>query len=162
MNGNEEARVALLAEVEGISDEELNKKPTEDEWSIKQIMEHLYLMEKNVVELIEVELANEEIINVEDKPIHLTVNRKVKVEAPDELKPSENYATLKELTEKLDGSRQKLITLVDHTDENVLEQKAIPHPAFKMMNLKQWIAFIGWHEKRHTLQIKEVKKKIGL
>ena len=46
------------------------------------------------------------------------------------------------------------------TDE--LEAKGFNHPIFGLMSLKQWIPFVGYHEKRHILQIKEVKEKLGL
>ncbi|PXW87084.1 hypothetical protein DFR56_106154 [Pseudogracilibacillus auburnensis] len=36
----------------------------------------------------------------------------------------------------------------------------MPHPGFNMLNLSQWISFIGWHERRHIEQIKEVKEKL--
>src|SRR5699024_3953205 len=45
---NEEARTALLKEVQEVSDHYLNLQPADGGWSIKQILEHLYLMEHSV------------------------------------------------------------------------------------------------------------------
>lgn len=45
---NDKAREDLYNEVDGLSDEILNKKPSDHEWSIKQILEHLYLMEGGI------------------------------------------------------------------------------------------------------------------
>jgi hypothetical protein len=28
--------------------------------------------------------------------------------------------------------------------------------------LKQWVEIIGWHEKRHLVQIEEIKDELGL
>lgn len=162
MKINEEARAALLAEVNGISDVDLNKKPAPDQWSVKQVLEHLYLMEGAITKTIQDQLANGEVAEAEEKPIDLTVNRDVKVEAPDFATPGETFATLAELKQKLAATHQGLTDLANKVDETSLEQKTIPHPAFGSMNLKQWIPFVGWHEKRHILQIKEVKETLEL
>src|SRR5690625_3759524 len=146
---NKEAREELLTEVEGISDEDLNTKPAADQWSVKQVMEHLYLMEGAITKSIQDQLVNGEVVEAEDKPINLTVNRDVKVDAPDFAVPSETFATAAELKQKLATTHRGLIELVNTADETLLEQKVIPHPTFGLMNLKQWIPFIGWHEKRH-------------
>src|SRR5690625_4346378 len=147
MKENEQARIELLGEVEGILDEDLNKKPSENEWSIKQILEHLYLFEIDVLNAMKEEVVHGDQIEVEEKPIHLAVNRKVKVRAPEEVQPGEELATLEELKRRLEASRNKLREFMKETDEFMLEQRAIHHPGFKMMSLKQWVSFIGWHEK---------------
>lgn len=36
-----EARKELWSEIQGLSDETLNKRPSEDEWSIQEVIDHL-------------------------------------------------------------------------------------------------------------------------
>ncbi|SPU08137.1 YuaE [Bacillus licheniformis] len=36
-----EARKELWSEIQGLSDEMLNKRPAEDEWSIQEVIDHL-------------------------------------------------------------------------------------------------------------------------
>lgn len=162
MQVNDEAREALLAEVNGISDENLNQKPDEKSWAIKQVLEHLFLMEGAIVKTIEDQLANGEDVDTESKPIELTVNRDQKVEAPGFATPTDDFATLDEMKLKLAASHKGLLKLVEKADPGKLVRKAFPHPVFGPMSLKQWIPFIGWHEKRHLLQIQEVKEALGL
>lgn len=156
----EAARKELLLEVEGLSDDSLNQRPNAENWSIKQILEHLYLYEEAATKAIQEEIQHGEKINVKEQPIHLSTNRKMKFEAADFSQPTDGFATLEELKEKLMNSRTQLLELLKETDEEVLTKKALPHPGFKMLNLKQWIDFIGWHERRHILQIKEVKDAV--
>ncbi|WP_106498590.1 DinB family protein [Lentibacillus sp. Marseille-P4043] len=162
MQPNDQARETILTEVNGISDENLNKKPDEKSWSIKQVLEHLFLMEGAIVKTIADQLENGEDVDTDQKPIEATVDRSKKVEAPDFADPSADYATLDEMKLKLEASHQGLIQLVEKADVDKLERKAFPHPVFGQMSLKQWIPFIGWHEKRHILQIQEVKEALGL
>ncbi|ASK60941.1 hypothetical protein CFK37_01295 [Virgibacillus phasianinus] len=162
MQINEEARSDLYSEVNGLSDEELNKKPAADEWSIKEIMEHLFLMEGAITKTIIDQLENGEVVNADLKPIEATTNRSTKVNAPDFAVPNDDFATLDELKLKLTATHQGLVKIAESADEKELEQKGFTHPAFGQMSLKQWIPFVGYHEKRHTLQIKEVKEKLGI
>ncbi|KWW11150.1 hypothetical protein AS888_02955 [Peribacillus simplex] len=160
MNQNEKTREELLNAVNGLSDEQLNAHPEEGRWSIIQVLDHLYLMERAITKSITDKLQSDEKVPAADKPIELTVNREVKVEAPSYVVPSESFQTLQEVKDKLAESRAALVQLVDSADEKDLEEKSFPHPLFKDLSLKQWIPFVGLHEKRHLLQIEELKSKL--
>lgn len=162
MKINEEARVELYNEVNGLSDEELNKKAADNQWSIKQVMEHLFLMEGAITKTIMDQLENGKDVNAASKPIEATTNRSTKVEAPDFATPNDDFATMVELKLKLTATHQGLARVAETADEKKLEAKGFPHPVFGLVSLKQWIPFVGFHEKRHILQIKEVKEKLGL
>lgn len=160
MEQNAKIREEVLQSVKGLSDEQLNEQVEHGKWSIIQVLDHLYLMEKSVTHTISNELANGERKTVKEKPIQLTTNRSTKVEVPSFVIPSTDFITLKDMTAKLSQSRNALINVVDSADEKLLEHRAYPHPAFGEMNLKQWIPFIGLHEKRHLAQIEELKAKL--
>ncbi|WP_077324920.1 DinB family protein [Virgibacillus siamensis] len=162
MKLNERARTALLAEAEGVSDDNLNKQPAEDRWSMKQILEHLYLMEGTIAKIIKHQLEEGEERETSDRPIELTVNRSKKVEAPDFLQPSSDYAGLDDLVRKLEASHKQLAEIVLMADEQALKERIYPHPEFGQLSLEQWIPFLAYHEMRHTEQIKEVKQALNL
>ncbi|WP_165769100.1 DinB family protein [Virgibacillus profundi] len=162
MKINEQAREALIGEVDGLTDEELNKKSADDQWSIKQVLEHLYLMEAAVTKTIQTQLETGEVVIAEEKPIELTINRTMKVNSPDFSLPSESFVTLEELKVNLAATHQDLKELFESTNDKQLEDRAYLHPVFGQMSLKQWIPFVGYHEMRHIEQIKEVKSKLGL
>lgn len=162
MKFNNQVRENLFVEVEHLTNEELNKKPSENEWSIKQVLEHLYLMEGAIAKTIQYQLSSGEDSAVGDKPIELSVNRSTKVQAPDFATPSDDFATLDELKEKLSQTHEALSAIAYNTPSDMLRAKSYPHPVFGDMNLSQWIPFTAYHEMRHTEQIKEVKEKLGL
>lgn len=162
MKLNERARTALLAEAEGISDENINKQPADDRWSIKQILEHLYLMEGAIAKSIQKQLNEGEKTDVSDKPIELTANRDKKVEAPDFARPSNEFATLEELMQKLEATHKLLADIAINTDHQALAEHGYPHPVFGTLSLEQWIPFVAYHEMRHTEQLKEVKQTLAL
>lgn len=162
MNINDQAREELLEQVSSLTDEELNQQPAADRWSVKQLLEHLYLMEGAVASLITEKLASEEQGLADDKPIELTVNRSTKVDAPDFAVPSDQFATLKELKEQLAHTHSALRKLYEQTPADQLEVRTYPHPVFGEMKLSQWIPFVGYHERRHIEQIKEVRQQLNI
>lgn len=52
MNENEKIRGELLNAVNGLSDEQLNAQPETGRWSIIQVLDHLYLMERAITKSI--------------------------------------------------------------------------------------------------------------
>lgn len=120
MKINNQARENLFVEVEHLTNEELNKKPSENEWSIKQVLEHLYLMEGAIAKTIQYQLSAGEDSVVGDKPIELSVNRSTKVQAPDFANPSDDFATLDELKEKLSQTHEALSAIAYNTPSDML------------------------------------------
>ncbi|EMF45478.1 hypothetical protein B481_3358 [Planococcus halocryophilus Or1] len=57
---NAKIRNQVLQAVEGKTDEQLNLKPSESEWSPIQILDHLQLMEKIIAKGVSQELQKEE------------------------------------------------------------------------------------------------------
>lgn len=162
MNINDQAREELLWEVDKLTDEEINKKPADDQWSIRQIMEHLARMEGGIAKTIAEQLNAKDKHTTPDKPIELTINRDIKVQAPDVMVPGDDFVALDALKQKLAYTHDQLNQVAAHADDEELAARSYPHPVFGELNLKQWIPLLGYHEKRHIEQIREVKETLGL
>ncbi|WP_409291467.1 DinB family protein [Peribacillus sp. SCS-37] len=160
MDSNKQFREELISSVDTLTDEQLNQELEEGRWTIAQVLEHLYLMERTITKRIAAALAKEGGTEPEEKPIQLAVNRSRKVDAPEYVTPSSELKTLHELIEKLGESRQELMDVVNGADEAALRNRSLPHPVFGELSLKQWIPFIGYHEKRHLEQIEELKVRL--
>ncbi|MCM3112476.1 DinB family protein [Lederbergia lenta] len=161
MDENKQIREDVLKSVSGLSDKQLNERVEDGSWTIMQVLDHLYLMERTIVHAITDQLANGENKSVDEKPIQLTTNRSTKVDAPSFVIPSDDFITLEEMGNKLSESRAALTNIVHSTDRALLEQRAYPHPMFGELSLQQWIPFVGLHEKRHLAQIEKLKEKLG-
>ncbi|PFA67656.1 hypothetical protein CN378_09010 [Bacillus sp. AFS015802] len=156
----EDIRAELLNSVNDLTDEQLNSKLEEDRWTIMQVLDHLYLMERSLTKAIQMTLQKGEEQQVESKPIHFTVDRSTKVDAPPFVVPSEEKQTLQEMKDKLGASRKDLLAFLETTNKEALQKKAYPHPIFGQIRLDEWVPFIGYHEKRHLEQIEELKSKL--
>ncbi|WP_335870821.1 DinB family protein [Bacillus sp. 2205SS5-2] len=154
-----DARLELLQEIDGLSDAQLNEEIEKDGWTIMQVLHHLVLMEENVTKIIRSTIASEETQFLEAKPVHYTVNRSIKVDAPSFVYPREQSITFEEIKNKLQNSRRKLLLVLSQTNRSLLEARGSVHPVFGLIRLDQWVSFIGYHEKRHLEQIQELKDK---
>ncbi|WP_409305040.1 DinB family protein [Peribacillus sp. SCS-155] len=157
MEANNKIREEVLQAVMGLSDEGLNVKLEEGKWTIMQVLEHLYLTERTITNMISHQLVNGGSKKVSDKPIELTVVRTTKAQSPSFMVPSEDFMTLEEMKNKLSKSREAFSNVVNTADPTLLEQRSYVHPVFGELSLKQWIPFVGLHEKRHLAQIEELK-----
>ncbi|HSI68091.1 MAG TPA: DinB family protein [Planococcus sp. (in: firmicutes)] len=158
---NEKIRNEILVAANALPDDRLNTKPTDKEWSPMQILEHLHLMETVIATNISKQLLKEDSKKAMKKPIQMTVNRAIKVDAPEYVTPSEEYITLSEMEQRLTKSRELLNGVYDTSTDEILSAKSMPHPVFGKVPLTQWFPFIGYHEKRHLKQLEEAINKIN-
>lgn len=160
MENNIKVREELWESVNGLSDEQLNEVVEEGKWTIVQVLEHLYLLEKKLARWIQNALLSNASNATENRPIHLAVNRTHKIEAPKVIVPSNEFQTMDQLKIKLADSREALINSIKGVSEDDLNKKSLPHPTFGFLSLNQWVSLIGFHEQRHIGQIEEIKESL--
>ena len=160
MDENEKTRAELMKAIGDLTDDQLNEHPEEGRWSIIQVAEHLLLMEMAVAKGIVSSLKGPGSKPSGAKPIHLAADRSVKVAAPAYLVPSDEYLKLEDVRERLARSRESLAKALSGADEAELAAKSFLHPVFGSLSLNQWAEFVGYHERRHIQQIKELKGKL--
>ncbi len=146
--------------INGLTDEQLNKKVEKGTWSISQILEHLYLAEKVIVRNFTQTQPITEDNPVKMKNVQVVVDRSQKVNAPKFLEPSDEFHTLEQLREKLNSSRLMLVNFLAKVSEKQLDQEFLPHPFLGKLRLRQWIEFLYYHEMRHIEQIKEIREQL--
>ncbi|HJV45286.1 MAG TPA: DinB family protein [Bacillota bacterium] len=152
-------RKELLDEIALLSDRQLNTKPSEDTWSVAQVLRHLILLDEASLPSIKRAVeGNSE--RVAEKKLDFVLNRTNKVKSPLP-EPSTEFITKEDLLKILDHSRTPLLALIDENrDGTDLENKSMEHPVFGPLSIKQMLEFISLHEKRHIEQMKEIKESI--
>ncbi|MDP4171105.1 MAG: DinB family protein [Bacillota bacterium] len=160
MENNAEIRMEVLQSVSGLSDQQLNERINEGTWTIMQVLHHLYLTERAITHSITAQLTNEESTAATAKSLNLATDRTTKLDAPSYTIPTEDFMKLDEIKKKLQQSRYDFNKVVEAIDEDALIKKSFKHPFFGFLTLKQWIPFVGLHEKRHLAQIEEIKHQL--
>ncbi|MRX74096.1 DinB family protein [Bacillus lacus] len=156
-------REQLLAETADLSSEALNMKTIETQWSIGQVMHHIYLCECVITDTLKDQIQFAENKTVPEKDLSVVADRSRKVEAAAALVPTAEEIQREEILTQLEEARRDLLNFSNLLErEGSLEQKALKHPVMGNLSIKQWIEFVGYHEKRHLLQIQELKETLSV
>jgi hypothetical protein len=152
----------LFTEIEGLED----IKPKEG-WSISEISQHLYIVEKGITGMLKKALESSERCETKtdeylkkewETILAFTLNRQEKFNAPSFTHPSSTL-TLSETVNALKEIHEKLVTLLKKTSKEELASIAKPHAreSVGLITGLGWITLIASHKLRHIEQIKELK-----
>ncbi len=160
-------REALRAAVERIPASQREQPPAPGRWSVAEILEHLSLVEASITRLFTVRLAEarERRLGAETEttPILASldlarlVDRSYTVTASEAAQPRGGLDAAAAWA-ALEAARQAFREAILSGDGLALGEVVHPrpHPVFGVLNLYQWMAFVGGHEARHTAQILEI------
>lgn len=153
----QETRDDLFGILSGLSEDQLNKRKDLNSWSISQVCQHLSKTEEIYVVAIKKGLKSKEDSFIESKSVEFLLDRSKKLDAPDIVKPTDEFLEYQEIIEKLNTSRQKLYELLNTIeDPSMLSKRHFIHPVFKEMLLIEWVKSLYLHEQRHMKQINEI------
>jgi hypothetical protein len=146
----------------GLSAAQWNFKPGPDRWSVAQVMEHIAISEDFLRGFVENQVLkapaapDRDVKKIDEMVLAMVPDRSHKFQAPEPLRPTNQYgspeATLKHFLE----SRAKTEALLSGTPD--LREHAVDNPPMgQKLDAYEWILFIAAHSDRHTKQIKEVE-----
>jgi hypothetical protein len=179
---NDTVRRQLAERVENLSPAQQTFRSAEGEWSIAEIVDHLSILEQSMVQLIGMLLKKSEgataAVNAGDsggdaqagagappfRPFSLDdfieQVKEVKLTAPERMRPGGNVA-LADALASLRRTRAEIEAMRPRLEAANLNAATYPHPAFGELDIAQWLAFIGLHERRHLRQIKNLMAAPG-
>lgn len=151
-----QARERLLNLLETLDNNDYQLK-VDGGWTIGEIVEHLYLIEKTIIQSMKNAVVHQLVIT--NREVHLKDilgNRNSKVDAPTYLKPSGAVFTKEELQSLLENSRDELKEFFDNTDVKELNMYGFTHRWIGDLTCIQWVELIGYHELRHISQMEDI------
>ncbi|MDQ0088571.1 hypothetical protein J2T12_001977 [Paenibacillus anaericanus] len=153
-----ETRDELLGILNGLREDQFNKRKDPYSWSVSQVCQHISKTEELYVVAIKRGLMSKEDSFIKNKALEFLLNRSKKLEAPDIVKPTDEILKYQEIIDKLNDSREKLNDLLNTIeDPSLLSRRHFIHPVFKEMLLIEWVRSLYLHEQRHIKQINEIK-----
>ena len=164
----EETRRNFLDAIKGLSDAQWKYKPGPNRWSIAEVAEHIAISEETLFSLVTGQLMRtpaspekkEAAKGKEGVILASVMNRSVKGQAPEMLKPANRWATQEDLVKAFNASRDKTISYLKESQDD-LRSHFYAHPVYKELDAYQWLIFISGHSARHTAQINEVMEDPG-
>lgn len=142
-----------------------DERPAADRWSVAEILEHLAIIENRVGEMVAGAIDGGRAANlgpeIETTSILDTIDRSrigdrsQRVTAPEIVRPlSQTDAASAWLA--LQQARERLKAAVVSGDGLALSEIKRQHPVLGVIDLYQWMLFVGAHEARHTKQVREI------
>jgi uncharacterized damage-inducible protein DinB len=163
-------RSELGKAVEDVPQTRREERPASDRWSVAEVLEHLVIIEGRVVKMISSRIAAARAEGLgpemETSPVLDSINRALiidrsrRVTAPEMVQPqaagdaASGWAALQQ-------SRSNLRDAVLAGDSLALGEVTQQHPVLGLINLYQWLLFVGAHEARHTAQVREIADELG-
>ena len=159
-------REKFLATAAGLSEPQLNFKAAEDQWSIREIFQHIWLVEGLTARLMANMLrqAAENNLPADQDPEGSVLTSlaahadklTATFQAPERVVPVDALP-LADSIAKMTETRAKLLEPIDELCKYDVTALQYPHPALGPINSYQWLLVMGGHEARHRKQIDRIK-----
>ena len=158
-------RSELGKAVEDVSPARREERPGPDRWSVAEVLDHLAITEGRIVKLVAGKIAAAKAAGLgaelETSSVIDSINRaritdrSRRATAPEMIQPQSGRDAAS-VWSALDQSRASLRQAILAGDGLALADVKHEHPVLGLINLYQWIVFVGSHEARHTAQIREI------
>jgi uncharacterized damage-inducible protein DinB len=153
----------LLKLVSSLDENVYSHRPSENEWSVGEIVHHLCLVEARVIQELEKALTQEpRRLGLLRRmiPTSIVSVRFVRVRAPKAVTPLEAPPRAPAL-EAFERTRNHLKTLCATHGEERFRNLVFKHPFLGEIEGVATVSFVGHHERRHYKQIRDVLRKLS-
>ena len=162
-----DTRADALKSVKDLSEAQLNFRPGQDQWTVKECIYHIAISEKNLWNMIEAAMkapANpekrSEIKMTDEQLVKMLQDRSFKVKTGEQFEPKNTpYKSLDEALTDFKINRASHIKYIKSTTEDL--RNHMVQMSFGWLDCYQVCLMLSAHSNRHTQQINEVKKTTG-
>jgi len=158
----ETTKQTIVDATRGLSNEQWNYKSSPFKWSAAQVMEHIAASEDLLRQLAEAQIKNDapampdrDLKKTDDKVLEVIPDRSRKFQAPEQLRPRNQFGTPEAALKHFLDSRAKTIELLKTTPD--LRAHVTDSGLLGKIDAFERILFIAAHSERHTKQLLEVK-----
>lgn len=164
---NAKIREKLKATIANLSEEQIESRLNENGWTIREIVEHISIVEGGMATICsrllqksaEENIANDGKANISaeflEKAKLIANRRERKAQAPERVLPT-GTPSIAESLAKMDENAVILEKIRAGLENTNTQKHKFPHPFFGDLSATEWLALIGGHEFRHIDQIEEI------
>ena len=157
----------LLNQVEGLTPAEINYQPEKDQWSVGQVLYHLYLVERLTLDYMkEKRLEIDSLAKTGLKEswrtflMKISLKLPIKFKAPTSVKENiPHKIDLEKLSQDWAITHEGYNAFIDEFPANAYHSKIFRHPRIGKINLNQTLSFIQDHFDHHLPQVKNLLSK---
>ena len=146
----------------GLSEAQWNFKPSVFKWSVAQVIEHiaasedlLRQMAENQIKQQSAPVPDRDLKKTDDRVLEVIPDRSRKFQAPEQLRPRNQFGSPEAALKHFLESRAKTVELLKTTPD--LRSHVVDSGLLGKVDAFERILFIAAHSERHTKQLLEVK-----
>jgi len=151
----------LTSTIEGLSDEQLNFKPTPESWSVAECVEHLAISEGMIGGMLQgalqtpADASKRDSVQIADEKLMAMISsRDQKVKTGEAFEPSGKFGSHEETVKAFTDKRGEHIKYVKTTEDDLRNHYGqLP---FGTIDGLQILLFMSGHTERHVKQMEEV------
>jgi uncharacterized damage-inducible protein DinB len=166
-NQLETKRENLFNDLRKYSDEVINKKPSENAWSVAEVIAHLITAEEMSLKYLSKKIQDTSQAKPEGLKnkwrwflVQVVFTFNIKFKAPEIVEPKLGYQTLADLETKWKELRLQTSTVLDKLSEEELNKDLWKHALAGKMSLYHMVEFFGVHFRRHRRQIERTIESV--
>lgn len=160
----EASRAALLAELRARPAGEIERQPSADSWSMRQVAEHLMLVEEAFLEhsrrkgvLRPAGLKQK----LKRRLLKVFFGLRMRVKAPSTAVLPGDELSLDAIEERWAAARETLRSLLDEASAETAEQARFLHPIAGPLTLEQYLEFLADHHAHHRRQLQRIEASLA-
>lgn len=159
----EGGRAALIAALDGVTEDQARCVPEPGRWSVLECVEHLFLVENNLLERVMASQPSETPVGSrarEERILQRGADRTNRFEAPEQARPTGRFPTLAQALAAFLDKREQTIAYVRAASDD-LRLRATTHPLIGAVNSYENLLIMSIHPHRHSHQIKEIRTALA-
>jgi hypothetical protein len=152
------------ASIHNLSESQLNYKPSPDEWSISECIEHIALAEQEFPKIISTEIQKpadpkqRKKIKIQDDEIRpKMISNNWKAKSPEVFKPNFRFSSAEQAAQEFRRQRMQNIEYIETTSDD-LRNHYWKHRLTGRIDLYQTLILLSAHAERHINQIHRIKR----
>jgi hypothetical protein len=151
----------IIDATRGLSDAQWNFKQSPFKWSAAQVIEHIAASEDLLRQMAESQIKtapagpDRDLKKTDDKVLEVIPDRSRKFQAPEQLRPKNQFGTPEAALKHFLESRAKTVALMKDTPD--LRAHVVDSGLLGKIDAFERILFVAAHSERHTKQLLEVK-----
>ena len=161
----ETQQAALLARLDGLGDDLLNRTPGEGEWSVIQVLCHLCLAEELSVGYMREKMKGTASAaglthRLKSSLLSLALRSPLRFRAPGRSTEVPDWEALSVVAGRWGAARRELEEILDDQPAEMVDRAIFKHPRVGMISLDQTLRFVEEHIAHHERQIERVLARV--
>lgn len=159
-----------LEQTKSLSEEQFNFKPTEEKWSVAQVLHHIWFALDGTYLYIDKLMTKQNkfkqagIVNViRSFGLNTVLNSSLKLNAPKNVRNAViKHATHQEIENLASATFQKFRQLLEKFPKELEDKEIYKHPIVGWVSMSQTLGFLKGHTIHHKMQIESLLKSINI